>query len=60
MSTDIYRCPKCSRRGNWRHGVGFEHEMICYSCWLEWCPAERQERLQELIDSQLNVDGGGI
>lgn len=27
-----FHCPKCHSKGQWRHGVPFEHEMICLQC----------------------------
>jgi len=35
------RCPNCSNAGNWRRGVGFEHEKICLACNLVWEPGEK-------------------
>lgn len=45
-----YRCPKCNRYGEWRHGLHFEHEMICF-CGGDrsttWCPDDIQEQNQK-------------
>ena len=35
MKVNPRSCPKCGRSGNWRHGLHFEHEMIC------WCGGDR-------------------
>jgi hypothetical protein len=36
MNRDNGRCcPKCNRPGEWRIGLYYEHEMIC------WCGGER-------------------
>lgn len=40
MSQHPYRCPKCEGKGQWRRGVGFEHEMICMKCHVTWEPDE--------------------
>jgi hypothetical protein len=57
---DIYACPACSKKGKWRRGVEFDHEMICFRCWETWCPAERAEALRDQADALTNVDGDGI
>lgn len=31
QNIDAYKCPLCERKGQWRRGVGFEHEKICLS-----------------------------
>lgn len=47
-------CPWCREQGkttvcHWRHGLHFEHEMLCPTCWEAWDPhelwdAEEEER----------------
>lgn len=33
-----YCCAKCGRYGSWRHGVHFDHQMICHFCNEVWEP----------------------
>lgn len=30
QNIDAYKCPLCEGKGQWRRGVGFEHEKICF------------------------------
>lgn len=41
LSTSL--CPKCLGIGQWRHGVNFEHQMICRKCWEVWTPNKIQD-----------------
>ncbi len=44
-------CPCCQRKGNWRQGVHFEHEMRCGDCEITWEP-HQQYLLIEKEESQ--------
>lgn len=55
-----YHCPKCGKRGKWRSGVGFEHEMICYKCWEVWEPNEVIQKLEQKATELVNQNGDGI
>lgn len=41
MKKSPYQCPQCGGSGQWRRGVGFEHEKICMKCSKVWDPEER-------------------
>lgn len=36
-------CPKCGRKGQWRTGVHFDHQMICGECHEVWEPGNVSE-----------------
>ena len=36
-------CPKCSGQTQWRTGVHFDSERLCYKCWHSYDPASPQE-----------------
>lgn len=43
-------CPKCRKVCQWRHGLHFDHEMICYSCYETFNPNELWFEEQEERD----------
>jgi hypothetical protein len=55
-----YHCPKCGKRGKWRSGVGFEHEMICFKCWEVWEPSEIKQIAQQEAENLIGQNGDGI
>jgi len=52
-------CPN-GHRGQWRRGVGFEHEMICMQCHTVWEPDAIIEARAELSYSLVGTGGDGI
>lgn len=55
-----YRCPKCNKPGRYRRGVGFDHEMRCWSCDETWEPEQIIQELQEKTEELRFVSGDGI
>lgn len=53
------QCPN-GHKGQWRRGVGFEHEMICMKCHEVWDPDEVVTTRRELARSLLGTGGDGI
>jgi hypothetical protein len=60
----IYHCPNCNEHGKWRHGMHFEHEMICFDCSEIWEPELVEREIlynnNKLIQQQENNNGEGI
>lgn len=55
-------CPVCSSKGQWRRGIGFEHEKICmaHEPHVVWCPSDIEDYRNALAELQKGQGGDGI